>query len=129
MSEIQFGSMQVRQSFRRTVKKQCHFDNQARARSHGLLSFSMTAHLLLRQTRLDLFYLLLVLVHPASDGNDQKKEWIQTGVHFRSLARSMWKLEVLAKDRGEARGIRSHMNTMTFVPKLPPPAPPKFEIQ
>jgi len=36
--------------------------------------------------------MLLVLVHPASDGNDQKREWIQTGVHFRSLARSMWKL-------------------------------------
>ena len=36
---------------------------------------------------------LLVLVHPTSDGNDdQKREWIQTGVHFRSLARSMWKL-------------------------------------
>ena len=35
---------------------------------------------------------LLVLVHPASDGNDdQKREWIQTGVHFRSLARSIWK--------------------------------------
>jgi len=36
--------------------------------------------------------MLLVLVHPASDGNDQKREWIQTRAHFRSLARSMWKL-------------------------------------
>ena len=36
--------------------------------------------------------MLLVLVHPASDRNDQKREWIQTDVHFRSLARSMWKL-------------------------------------
>jgi hypothetical protein len=36
--------------------------------------------------------MLLVLVHPASDGNDQKGEWIQTGVHLRSLTRSMWKL-------------------------------------
>ena len=36
--------------------------------------------------------MLLVLVYPASDRNDQKREWIQTGVHFRSLARSIWKL-------------------------------------
>jgi hypothetical protein len=32
--------------------------------------------------------LLLMLVHPASDGDDQEREWVQARAHFRSLARS-----------------------------------------
>jgi hypothetical protein len=34
------------------------------------------------------YYVLLMLVHPTSDGDDQEREWVQTRAHFRSLARS-----------------------------------------